>query len=54
MKAITIKSNLKINPRIGDFELYDLQVWFTTGLCYAFFVTVSLLLSVHEKKFGWK
>jgi hypothetical protein len=52
--ANTIKSDLKINPRVGDFELYDLQVWFTVGLCYAFFVPASLPLSKREKKFEWK
>jgi hypothetical protein len=52
--ANTIKSDLKINPRVGNFELYDLQIWFTVGLCYAFFVPASLPLSLREKKSGWK
>lgn len=52
--ANTIKSDLKINPRVGDFELYDLRVWFTIGLCYVFFVPASLPLSIQEKKSRWK
>ena len=50
----TLKTDLKINPKVGNFELYDLQVWFTMGLCYAFFVPASLSLSMREKKFRWK
>ena len=52
--ANTIKSNLKVNPRVGNFELYDLQVWFTVGLCYVFFIPASLSLNIREKKSGWK
>jgi len=52
--ANTIKSDLRINPRVGNFELYDMQVWFSIGLCYIFFVPASLPLSLREKKSGWK
>lgn len=52
--ANTIKSDLKINPRIGDFELYGLQVWFTVGLCYIFFIPASLPLTKREKASRWK
>lgn len=52
--ADTLKSDLKINPRVGNFELYDLRVWFTGGLCYAFFVPASLPLYMREKYYRWK
>ena len=52
--ANTLKSDVNLNPKVGDFELYDLRVWFTTGLCYFFFVPASLPLILKEKKSGWK
>ena len=52
--ANIVKSDLEINPRVGNFELYDLQVWFTLGLCFAFFIPASLPLYMREKESGWK
>jgi len=52
--ANTLKSDLKLSPRVGNFELYNLHAWFTADLCYLSFIPASLPLIIKEKKFRWK
>lgn len=49
-----LKTDLKINPKIGNFELYDINAWFSAGLLYIFFIPASLPLLKKSKKVKWK
>jgi len=50
----SLKSDLKINPKVGNFEIYDLNVWFSADYYFAFFIPASLRLLKLEKSLKWK
>ena len=49
-----LRSDLKINPKVGNFEIYDLNVWFSANYYFAFFIPASLRLLKLEKELKWK
>jgi len=52
--AKEIKKDIKINPKVGDFELYDPHVWLSDGMWRIFFTPASIKLLQRSKKSGWK
>lgn len=40
--AKELREDMEINPHIGDFELYDFNVWFSSGIWHIFFMPSSL------------
>ncbi len=52
--AEELKTDVRIDPRVGDFELYGLHAWHTPTTRQVYFWPSSLSLLLRSKKANWK
>lgn len=52
--AEELKADVRIDPRIGDFELYSLHAWRTLFAWQVYFLPSSLPLLLRSKNAGWR